>query len=115
MPSRQRRWGGSRVMSLPPNDTRPASARRSPLIRLNSVVLPAPFGPSTPSVSPAATDSEMLSATLSAPKLLQTPSRARMDMTLERPGPTWLSGHRLELASGRDVGCGLVVHDHQLI
>src|SRR5260221_6224650 len=54
------------------------SAWKSPLIRLNSVVLPAPFGPRMPSVSPSATDSVMLSVTLRAPKLLLTFSRARI-------------------------------------
>ena len=36
----------------------PASARRSPVIRLNSVVLPAPFGPMIRRRSPGATSSE---------------------------------------------------------
>src|SRR6185436_10381397 len=78
MPRRQRRWGGWWVTSSASNMTRPESARRSPLIRLNSVVLPAPLGPSMPSVSPAATDSVTPSATLSAPKLLLMLSSARM-------------------------------------
>jgi hypothetical protein len=41
-------------------------------MRLNSVVLPAPFGPRMPSVSPSVTDSEIASVTLSAPYDLLT-------------------------------------------
>jgi hypothetical protein len=42
-------------MSCPNSSTRPELGGKSPQIRLNSVVLPAPFGPSTARRSPAAT------------------------------------------------------------
>ena len=45
MPSAVRRWLGQRVTSWPNSSTRPDDAGRMPVIRLNSVVLPAPFGP----------------------------------------------------------------------
>src|SRR6185369_7429772 len=106
MPRRQRRCGGSAVMSRPSNAMRPVSTRTSPQIRLNSVVLPAPLGPRMPSVSPASTASEIESVTFSAPKDLLTPcsaSRAMSDCA-QRP----------QLSADRDVGRRLVVDDGQL-
>src|SRR5213594_3074412 len=44
-PMRQRSCGGTPVTSRPLSTTRPVSQRRWPVIRLNSVVLPAPLGP----------------------------------------------------------------------
>ena len=45
MPSAVRRWLGQDVTSLPNSSTCPDVAGKIPLMRLNSVVLPAPFGP----------------------------------------------------------------------
>ena len=42
-----------RVISSPSNRIRPRLGRSTPLIRLNRVVLPAPFGPITLQISPA--------------------------------------------------------------
>src|SRR3954464_14755701 len=47
MPIPARRCAGKPVTSRPSKTTRPASGRITPVIRLNSVVLPAPFGPTT--------------------------------------------------------------------
>ena len=55
MPMRARRCGLVPVISRPSNRTRPLSGRSTPVMRLNSVVLPAPFGPTTDRTSPAAT------------------------------------------------------------
>ena len=44
-----------RVMSRPNSATDPASGAISPVIRLNNVVLPAPFGPMTNRRSPGST------------------------------------------------------------
>src|SRR5439155_29383 len=44
-PSRQRSWGAMPVTSRPLSVTRPRSGRRWPVIRLKTVVLPAPLGP----------------------------------------------------------------------
>ena len=52
MPSRTMRCGGVRVRSLPSNTMRPSFGRYSRVIKLNSVVLPAPFGPIRPPMSP---------------------------------------------------------------
>ena len=50
---REARWcGASVVMSDPRKLIEPSVGRTSPLIRLNSVVLPAPFGPITARRSP---------------------------------------------------------------
>src|SRR5262249_41673937 len=38
-------WGAAPVMSRPSRRTLPLSGRKCPVIRLNSVDLPAPFGP----------------------------------------------------------------------
>ncbi len=54
-PRRDRMWGGSRSMCVPARLIEPESGRRWPAIRLNSVDLPAPFGPITPRSSPSAT------------------------------------------------------------
>ena len=45
MPARAMARCGSRVMSRPANTMRPRLARSAPVIRLNIVLLPAPFGP----------------------------------------------------------------------
>ena len=47
IPRRARLCGASVVMSAPSRAIRPALARFRPVIRLNSEVLPAPFGPIT--------------------------------------------------------------------
>ena len=45
MPSAVRRWLCQPVTSWPNSSTWPELAGNMPVIRLNSVVLPAPFGP----------------------------------------------------------------------
>src|ERR1700733_10716113 len=67
MPPMQRARGGVRVMSLPSKCTVPVSGRSTPVMRLNSVDLPAPFGPMMPSASPRATSSATPSTALSEP------------------------------------------------
>src|SRR5690242_1455070 len=47
--------GATPVMSRPSTTTRPAVGCRWPVMRLNSVDLPAPFGPITAAISPSAT------------------------------------------------------------
>src|SRR5689334_3325136 len=55
---RQSSWGGTPVTSRPFSTTRPVSARRWPVIRLNSVVLPAPLGPMMALTLPLGTSNE---------------------------------------------------------
>ena len=55
-PSTVMRWGGNRVSSKRPDSiTEPEEARWMPLITLNRVVLPDPFGPIMPTISPSST------------------------------------------------------------
>ena len=55
---RQVSCGGTPVMSRPSSSTRPLSGRRCPVIRLNSVDLPAPFGPITAAICRVSTVSD---------------------------------------------------------
>src|SRR5262249_51229418 len=55
MPSRQMRCGATPVMSRPSTTTRPAVGCRGPVIRLDNVDLPAPFGPMTAAIWPSGT------------------------------------------------------------
>ena len=57
-PSPRRLWAGSRVMSRDPSRTLPPAIGTSPAMALTKVLLPAPFGPSTARISPAAMPSE---------------------------------------------------------
>src|ERR1700737_4783560 len=72
MPARHRSSGASSVMSLPSRLPRPEPGRSIPVMRLNSVDLPAPFGPMKPSASPDASRRSMRSATTMAPNALET-------------------------------------------
>src|SRR5262249_2387584 len=65
-------------MSMPAKMTRPASGATVPLAMPNSVVLPAPLGPMTPSASPSASARSIARATTTAPKRLEIFSKARM-------------------------------------
>src|ERR1700728_423653 len=67
MPPMQRTRGEARVTSRPSNQTEPASGCNRPVIRLNNVDLPAPFGPMMPSASPRATSRLTPSTALSEP------------------------------------------------
>src|SRR5688572_8322936 len=71
-PLRARLAAGSRVMSSPANEMRPASGRRLPASWPMKVVLPAPLGPITACVSPSATSKSMPSLARRAPKFLDS-------------------------------------------
>ena len=66
-------WGFSPVMSSPSRRTRPAVGLCRPTSVLNSVDLPAPFGPMSPTISPLVTSNETASTACSPPKRLLTP------------------------------------------
>jgi hypothetical protein len=67
-PTPRRELGGDiPVMSSPQNSTWPAVGLIWPRMLLNSVVLPEPFGPMTPTISPGPTFSETPSTALMAP------------------------------------------------
>src|SRR6202161_2280712 len=71
-PARQRCSGAKAVMSRPFSRMRPRSGRSMPVMRLNKVDLPAPFGPMMPSASPRASDKSMSLATTIMPNALET-------------------------------------------
>src|SRR5262249_1802356 len=68
--SAARRWLGQRVTSRPNSSTSPEVAGRMPVTRLNSVVLPAPFGPITALRSPDITARSTPRTARKPPKLL---------------------------------------------
>src|SRR5690349_14096462 len=60
------------VMSSPPRRMRPDDGAIAPVSMLTNVVLPAPFGPMSAWRAPASSRKSIRSATVSAPKLLQS-------------------------------------------
>ena len=66
-PSSRRARRYSAATSAPSTATRPPSGRASPAMTLISVVLPAPFGPSSPKNSPGLTCSDTPASARSAP------------------------------------------------
>ncbi len=82
IPRRVRRCGRIRVIDSPLQLSEPASGATKPQITLNSVVLPAPFGPITPSTSPAWTSSE-------TPSSATTPPNRTVTSRTLRAGPRW--------------------------
>ena len=67
-PFGKRSYGSRCVISSPPRTICPASGFWNPLIALNSVVFPAPFGPSSPTISPGATLTLTWSSAVIPPK-----------------------------------------------
>src|SRR5262245_36312933 len=74
---RIRSCGGIAVTSSPKKRMRPAVGGKSPVIVLNSVVLPAPFAPISARRSPAAIENDTSSIARSAPNVRVTPSSTR--------------------------------------
>ena len=72
MPSRARLKVGRAVSDAPPKSMSPSSLRSCPHTQLNSVVLPAPLGPTRPTLSPAPTSKEMSWTAWIPPKDLDT-------------------------------------------
>src|SRR5258707_308819 len=81
MPAAQILCGARPVMSRPAKATRPASGVWKPAIAANSVVLPAPLGPISPTISPSRTSSEAWSTAFRPPNDFEssrTSSMARL-------------------------------------
>src|SRR5713226_212286 len=72
MPRLASSTGPMPAMSLPRKRTSPAVGRNRPVTTLTSVVLPAPFGPTTETNSPSSIWKETLLSALKAPKLFET-------------------------------------------
>src|ERR1700735_5498598 len=105
MPSRHLVAVPSRVTSAPPKAIVPACGARSPAIRPNRLVLPAPFGPTMPTMSPAPMRRDRLSATMTLPKLLVTP----LSSSRAVPAASGIRWHQVSLDLHRRVQA--VVHD----
>src|SRR5215470_2912154 len=100
MPSRTRLCGSRSVMSRPSRKMLPEVGRSTPVNRLMSVVLPAPFGPISAWRAPFWTASETLSVATIPPKFFSSvlvsstggiglsgfAREARLDVALERVG-----------------------------
>src|ERR1700729_4124633 len=81
MPSLHRAAASSLVTVRPANWTAPASGARSPEMRPNRLVLPAPFGPTIPTMSPGPTASDRSSAMTTRPNRFVTwPSSSRLSL-----------------------------------
>src|SRR6202165_655725 len=120
-PSCARTSGVRLVMSRPSNKTLPDVDRRSPVRQLNSVDLPAPFGPIRPRMSPCSSVTDAASTALKLPKALVT-SRASRSMRCSRrdcwlrrfaaPGPEPLDqGQNAAGLKARDQYDDGAVHD----
>src|SRR5690606_4501520 len=86
MPARATWKGGRPVSDVPSSDHVPLSARSKPVRRLNSVVLPAPFGPIIEVMSPRWTSRCSTSTARRPPKERETPSTRRIGSGLATPG-----------------------------
>src|SRR6476469_3274004 len=95
-----RSCGGNRVTSSPKKRTVPEVGGKSPVTQLSSVVLPAPFDPSTARRSPGRTLSVMSIKAASAPKFRQSPPNADNPVRREQHDDEKAeSDERLETAS----------------
>src|SRR5215471_11523114 len=81
MPLRQMRCAESPAISLPLKRIEPAVGRKVPAIRLNVVLLPEPFGPIRPRISPSRTANDTWLTARKPPKRLVSPSTASMSRT----------------------------------
>src|SRR5580658_7603450 len=87
MPSRHRSQRFSLEMSRPSKTIRPALGGKTPAIILKSVVLPAPFGPKMPTISPASTSKSSLSITERPPKARESEASCNIaTLSLPRAG-----------------------------
>ena len=78
IPSRLMRWDPVRVISVPRNRIFPASTRVTPVMALNSVDFPDPFGPITPVMVPARTPKLTPPSARTPPNRTDTPSTSRI-------------------------------------
>src|SRR5258707_952890 len=88
MPSRHTRSGLAREMSVPSSTIRPSSGWSEPLMQLNSVVLPAPLGPMSPTISRGSMVSETSRFATRPPKRLVHRSICSRGATAISPSPT---------------------------
>src|SRR5688572_5593244 len=80
MPSAARSCTGRPVMLWPWCTTRPLSGAKKPVIRLNSVVLPAPLGPMIPTISHSDTATDTSRFACTPPKRMDTSTVSSTDI-----------------------------------
>ena len=80
MPAEKASLGERKTASAPLMSMRPSSGWYSPIRMFIRVVFPAPFSPTSASISPSPTDSEMLSHAKMPGKRLVMPSIRRLDI-----------------------------------
>src|SRR5690625_6635655 len=101
-------------MLWPARVTRPSSGTMAPAIRLKKVVLPAPLGPNSPTISPCSRCRSTLATACRPPKRLPRPSTSRVLMpvslcnsSLGRPERS--EEHTSELQSRGHLVCRLLL------
>ncbi len=86
-PSAMRAWAGSPSIARPASAILPEVGRWLPARRSNIVVLPAPFGPTRPTISPARTAKDRPSTAASPPKRFTTAATSRSATESSGSGP----------------------------
>src|SRR5215472_18612390 len=110
MPSLHRVAESSRVTVCPPKMISPAPGARSPEMRPNRLVLPAPFGPTIPTMSPDPTENDRSSAMTTWPNRFDTWSTWSRGATLV----IRLRVSRLQIGGDLRQRLQRVVHDLHL-
>ncbi len=87
-PRRASATGARPVTSSSASHARPESGARNPESMLSTVVLPEPFGPMRPRISPSSTANARLSTAATPPKCLVSPSLRRRLICGASRGPT---------------------------
>src|SRR6516162_3165524 len=105
MPSRHRAAGSSLVIVRPAKRTSPAPGARSPEMRPNRLVLPAPFGPTIPTTSPGPTAKDRSSAMTTRPNRFVTLSSSSSGSVIR----LWVGG--VEVSRDLRLRLQRVVHD----
>ena len=117
MPRRARWWGGSSDRSSPSRTTLPQVVSCRPVMTLNVVVLPAPFGPISPVMRPASTSRSTSRTAWLPPKWTLTPERleqrasgrGRDALARAGGGARWPSPAELEHLDPAEVAVDRVV------
>ena len=84
----------ARAARCPSSSTLPASGRSWPQMQLNSVVLPAPLGPTSPTLSPRSTAKVTSSTAVIPPNALATPGHQEQRVGVAEPRSTSRRGRR---------------------
>src|SRR5256886_16434924 len=107
MPSLHRAAASSLVTVRPAKLTSPASGARSPEMRPNRLVLPAPFGPTIPTTSPGPTANDRSSAMTTRPNRFVTLSSSSSELVIRSlVGRQEVGGDlRLRLQRGVHLPC----------